>query len=219
MQALEWYREKFSSKGNVSSLEAKCAISISRIYLERGELVPAIEYADMAILIFERTCGSDSPLVASALRVRGDILWAMPEKETRISARETYLKAFRIEAQKDSVDLVALIEINTAIVDTFIKPKVGENSRPEIVRSQFRPVLEIALTASEHARRKCPRDGNLGALFKIFAELAIWAEEFHISKSLLEEANILFSEEKSLDCSHIIQKCNELMKLIDDRDR
>jgi len=218
LDALEWYSAKFSKNGNLSSLEGKCAQSIANIFLGRLQLEDALKFAGMAVDNFEKTCGLDSPLLASALRIRADILWAHANAG-RETARRDYIRAFEIDAIRDAPDLVGLIELKNAIVDTYTKPRAGEERAPRFDRTEFRPILAIAIDACSNAKKRVAHDGNLGAVFKIMAELGIWAEDFDLAKSLLTDAKIFFETDSSIDCSALYDQCDELVKLIDARIR
>lgn len=216
LEALEWYQERFSRRGNMSSLEAKCAMSIAKIYMEVGDADLALQYANMAVENFRVTCGNDSPLVASALKLKGDILWIL--EGDRTNARSVFREAFMIESKKDAIDLVSLIELNRAIVETITKPVPGLEMTPfEIERSEFVPVLSEALTACEAARRKLPHDANLGAFLKIIAELAVWANDLVIAKNLLRESIGLLGIQSSEESMLLISQAKELIDLIDHR--
>lgn len=214
MNALDWFESKFSKKGNLSSLEAKCSMSIARILFENGKEEGAIQYANAAVENFRITCGSDSPLLASALRVKGDILWHLCGE--RSGAREAFCEAYRIEARKDVMSLVDLIQLNNSIIDTFTKPNPKvETSVGKINRDAFGPFLADAMEACESARRKLPHDVHLGAFLKIVAELAIWANNLSVARSLLMETLALLEGNDSMECITLVNQANELINLID----
>ena len=214
MDALEWYAAKFSKKGNMSSLEAKCAMSIAKIWFDNANEERAIQFANSAVENFRITCGNDSPLLASALKVKGDILWML--SGDREGARDAFREAFNIEAEKDALSLVDLIQLNNAIIDTFTKPNPQDGCSPgRIDRDAFKPLIKDALHACDSAKSKLPHDANLGAFFKIVAELAIWANDLRVAKSLLEDALPLLKCDGSSECLTLRNQSTELIKLID----
>jgi tetratricopeptide (TPR) repeat protein len=213
LAAWNWYRERFSEKGHISSLEAKCSLTISKLYLAKRDFENAYFHADQAVATFVITTGADSPLVASALKVKGDVLWTL--SNDREDAQRAFLEAFSIESKKDAIDLMTLIELSQRLKDTVIAAMPSDpNAKPVVVRNKFSPILSLALQSCEQARNKLPADGNLGAYFKIISELAIWANQLDIAESLLVEAVSLFQGEQSMDCSCLIQQCTEIIALL-----
>ena len=216
--ALDWYTERFSAKGNVSSLEGKAALSVSKMCLKLTEYAKALQYAEQSCHVFRSTCGMESPLLANALKLKGEILLMMGGRSSE--ARESLMHAFSIEAHKDAIDLVVLIEIEKCLVETFTRrdsSEPTEDSKNTAV--QLRRASNLALVACRRASEIVTPDANLGALFKIMAELAIRAEDFKAAEGLLDDAIRMFSTDTSPNCSILGSQCLELLRLLRDRHR
>ncbi len=91
------------------SIEAKVAMSIAKISMKLKDHDAALVYASMAVDVFRHTCGEDSPLLASALKIKGEVLVTMPGK--LVQAVDTFINSFKIEAQKDLVEIMTLMEL------------------------------------------------------------------------------------------------------------
>jgi tetratricopeptide (TPR) repeat protein len=216
LDAYNWYFAKFSKKGNVSSLEGKCAMSLAKMYTDCGDEQRATEYADIAVANFRITCGHDSPLLSSALRTKGDVLWKLTEDSD--AARNAYMEALSIEACKDGINLVELIELINLIVDTIRNPTRKQHEGIETLdRTAFGPLLRVCLDACDTVRRRLPKNADMGAFLKIVAETAIWANELQIAKDLLGEAVPLFEAGDSQACAVLIAQSNQILGLIDSR--
>jgi tetratricopeptide (TPR) repeat protein len=210
LKALEWYENRFSKKGNESSLEAKCCMSIAKLYATTKQTEKAYEYATRAVENFRRTCGNDSPLLASALKAQGEILANDPLKASQ--AIRILQESLSIEASKDAVDMMCMMDLVHALTKLAQRlTDSGEQSRT------YMRTFTIASDACNNVRKKLPKDGNMAAFFKFVAELAIYANQLAAAKCLLEEALPLFQEEKSMDCSGLASQCTEILALIDRR--
>ena len=91
------------------SLEGKVAMSIAKLHVKLGDTSAALVYASTAVDVFRHTCGDDSPLLASALKIKGDVLTAIPGKLQQ--AVDTFINAFQIEAGKDLVEIMTMMEL------------------------------------------------------------------------------------------------------------
>ena len=208
IEALEWYESRFSNKGNESSLEAKCSMSIAKLYLKENNKEKALEYANRAADNFRRTCGQDSPLLASALKTKGDILASDPTQNSE--AIKTLQESFSIEAVKDSLDLISMMDLIHCL--TKLSQRLTDSAQQQ---QAFKESFRIATRACESVRKKLNPDGNTAAFFKFVAELAIYANDLPAAKALLAEALPLFRAEKSMDCSGLVSQCSDIITLID----
>jgi tetratricopeptide (TPR) repeat protein len=204
LSALEWYASRFSRKGNISSLEAKCSTSIAKMYLNLKQWENVLTYSDRAIDVFTRTCGFESPLMTAPLRAKADALLAMNNLGT---AEKLYCKTLEVEAKKDSLDFLAIMQLINIIVGL-----AQTNGEP---RETYKPLLLRVIKGVDAAKKKVPHDGNLGALLKSVAELAIYANQLSTAKKGLQEAILLFRTETSMDCLGLIQQCEEVISLIE----
>lgn len=210
IEALAWYEARFSKRENESSLEAKCCMSIAKLYNKRKIFDEATKYASRAVDNFRRTCGDDSPLLASALKALGENLARNPEYAEK--ARVTLMEAFQIEATKDAIDMITMMELIHSL--TNLCQRVSDIESRE---RRFKEVLQIGETACLSVSSRLTKDGNYAAFLKFVAELAIYANELTKAKKLLEEAKPLFEKEKSVDCSGLVGQCTEIIALIDRR--
>jgi hypothetical protein len=121
-------------------------------------------------------------------------------------------ESFRIEATKDVVDMVGMMELIHVL--TKVAQKIPEvNDRDAAFKSSF----AAAEIACENIRKKLQPDGNVAAFLKFVAELGVYSNELKKAKQLLEEALPLFKNEKSIDCTGIIQQCEQIVALIDQK--
>jgi hypothetical protein len=91
------------------SLEGKVAMSIAKLHVKLSDNASALVYACMAVDVFRHTCGDDSPLLATALKIKGEVLAAMPGQLPQ--AVDTFMNAFQIEAGKDLVEIMTMMEL------------------------------------------------------------------------------------------------------------
>jgi hypothetical protein len=84
-------------------------------------------------------------------------------------------------------------------------------------RVQFRSIFKTAMRGCESVRTKLSPDGNVAAFLKFTAELGIYAEELISARSLIQEALPLFQAEKSVDCTGIVEQCEQILSLLDQR--
>ena len=60
------------------------------------------------------------------------------------------------------------------------------------------------------------RDGNVGALYKACAEVAIVAQHYKMASAFLNKALTHFGEEQSFDCGKLIDECRNVLTLVHD---
>ncbi len=114
-EAKKWYQDKMSNVGD-SSLVAKCGNSIAKCLEKLGRFSEAEKDVKESIRIFEVTCGSDSPLVATACRNLGEIYL---KQDKLVEGRSALKRAYHLEAIKDAVDILTLMEIHNRIFDSY----------------------------------------------------------------------------------------------------
>lgn len=192
------------------SIEGKVAMSIAKLQVKLKDPSSALTYASMAVDVFRHTCGEDSPLLASALKIKGEVLCALPEQLPQ--ACDTFIDAFRIEAQKDLVELMTMMEL-VQLVQGICRMLPA----PSDCSHRLKETCEIGLRACQHVRNKLPLDGNAAAFFKCVGELAVHALDLKHARELFVEAVPLFREEKSMDCSNLVAQCTEIISLIDSK--
>ena len=207
-KALEWYESKFSAKDNESSLEAKCCHALSRMQLNINKVDEAKVHAERALVIFKRTCGDDSPLVTSALRTKAEILDKLEDHENALIA---YIESIEGEILKDEVDLAVIVEVIQKVTLCFTKLPIARRS-------------DASSLLIDRMERGCYRlesvvqcDGNIAAIFKLTAELAVYGLRLSTAKKLFARALPLFEKETSLDCSHLIEQCTQAIQIIESR--
>lgn len=208
-EALEWYEEKFSKRQNESSLEAKCCMSIAKLSLKVRDVSGALEHSNRAVGIFRRTCGEDSPLVAAALKTKGEILASIPDESE--NALAALLGALKIESIKDALDMLAMMDIVQLVMKISQKVEIGKRIQ------SLKDMLEAGVKACANVRTKMPQDGNSAAFYKFIGELAVYAQEPLVAKELLTEAIPLFQGEKTMDCSGLVKQCQDVISLINSK--
>ena len=199
--ALAWYESRFSAAGNPSSLEAKCCMSIAKMYSSLTEYTDALTYIQRAVSVFTSTCGSYSPLTASALKAHGDILSA--SGSDRVTAERLWLRALHVETTKDTPDLMPMIQLSQSIMD-----QVNNSNR------EFGPLMKEIWSACKSVKARTVQDANAGAFYKIMAEVAIHARELDKADTLLRWAIPLFKSSSSSDCTSLAAQSEQLLALI-----
>ena len=101
-------------------------------------------------------------------------------------------------------------------MDTISLPLPSDptHAKPVVDRSLYRPLVDVALLSCETTKRRLPHDGNLGAYFKITAELAIHANALSEARDLLTQAIPWFKSETTMDCSQLVAQCEQLVQLL-----
>ncbi|CAK9053609.1 unnamed protein product, partial [Durusdinium trenchii] len=168
----------------------------------------AVEREQENVVLFEVTCGEDSPLTASALRGLGEALKRRGKIEEAVGS---FARSYYIEAQKDAFDLLSIMEVHSLLFGAHMEMvKLG---RP-LNRASFRsylPTVEIALQRV----RNMPQDANAGAYYKVAGEFAAFAEDYLQASGLLKEALDLFKTERDEKVEGLIKHCEELKDLQD----
>ncbi|KAF4670764.1 hypothetical protein FOZ61_008780 [Perkinsus olseni] len=160
-KAHKFYLDKFEAVGG-SSLVAKAGMSVAKCYMKLNNLAKAQKYAEEAVEIFERTCGEDSPLVASACHTLGKIMWRKGKRE---GARENLERAYSLEAAKDAVDIRVLMEVHNELVETHTE------GIEKVNRLAFRKYIPIVEVATKNIQENVVQDGNAAVYYKLAAEL------------------------------------------------
>ncbi|CAK9012503.1 Inorganic diphosphatase [Durusdinium trenchii] len=207
------------ANGKPSSLVAKAGMSIAKILLKlalqetdsskkQQMEEEAVEREQENVVLFEVTCGEDSPLTASALRGLGEALKRRGKIEEAVGS---FARSYYIEAQKDAFDLLSIMEVHSLLFGAHMEMvKLG---RP-LNRASFRsylPTVEIALQRV----RNMPQDANAGAYYKVAGEFAAFAEDYLQASGLLKEALDLFKTERDEKVEGLIKHCEELKDLQD----
>mmetsp|Transcript_79613 Transcript_79613/g.165369 ORF Transcript_79613/g.165369 Transcript_79613/m.165369 type:complete len:941 (-) Transcript_79613:78-2900(-) len=203
-QAYEFYKER--ARGAPASLQAKAGISCAKLHMKLGEMRQAEVYIREAVTMYEVTCGETSPLTASAYHELGKCLWMQRKRE---DAQNALARAYELEAMKDAWDLVVLLEIHNLLMDTHLKEIANIN------RTKFQEYFKIVDFVVGRVRKDLPQDGNAAVYYKAAGELKAWGGNYNAAKDLLNKAIPLFREEKSMDCSSLIQACNDMLGFCD----
>eukprot|EP01099_Mayorella_cantabrigiensis_P003848 TRINITY_DN288_c0_g1_i3.p1 TRINITY_DN288_c0_g1~~TRINITY_DN288_c0_g1_i3.p1 ORF type:complete len:420 (-),score=95.20 TRINITY_DN288_c0_g1_i3:15-1223(-) len=205
LEAYEWYKSKFQHLGD-SSLMAKSGMSVSKLYHKLNQLKEAEKYAAEAVEIFVKTCGETSPLVGNARKELGDVYMDMNELD---KALHQYEKAYEIEAIKDNVCLVSLMEIHNAIIKIHLSDEKKKQGLATL-QQRFRPYEDVLEKAYQNIKTSLPQDGNSAVYYKLAAELYCLSGNYQKAVTRFDEAMTLFRNEKSCDCSDLIQECQTL---------
>lgn len=214
-QGLAWYKEKHPAASGDHSLVAKSEMYVAEALEDLGELQRAEGHFREAVRIFRVTCGSESPLTATALSHLGRVLLAL---EKHAEAEEVLF-----EALQRNVD-VDIFSVNVSTVAQVLVQLYQLQSREEGKRQRQASLLvPLCATAVKKLKQrnegKMPRNGDSGVFMKIFAELTVFTLDFAAAEDIFAEAIEIFREVKTdptLPPSHVplieenIQICSVL---------
>jgi len=201
-QAYEFYKARDKQKGWESSLTAKAAMQLSKVHMMLGSFGKAEKYVTEAVRLFKLTAGDDTPLLSGAYERLGEVYLHQGYVD---KARSAYHKAYKIEAIKDSFDLVPILEIHNKLVDTYLKSESG------LDRTGFQRYFGVAGKVVERVRTQLPQDGNAGAYYKAAGELYVLGNDCARGAPLLNLAVRLFTGETSVDTSQLIKQSQDLV--------
>eukprot|EP00400_MALV-I_sp_L67-5_P000292 gene292-1057_t len=194
-KAYNFYKDK--ARGQPSSLQAKAGMSCAKILMKLERPKEAEKFCKEAVTVYEVTCGEFSPLTASAYEELGNVQWAMGKKKP---AQEAFKRAYEIESKKDAFNLLSILEIHNALMDTHLKDK------DNIDRRQFDSYFPIAEYTVSRVK-ELPQDGNAAVYYKAAAELFCWGGSYQRAFELFEEAIGLLEVEKAVDTSSLVESC------------
>eukprot|EP00929_Paragymnodinium_shiwhaense_P034879 TRINITY_DN18924_c0_g1_i2.p1 TRINITY_DN18924_c0_g1~~TRINITY_DN18924_c0_g1_i2.p1 ORF type:complete len:430 (-),score=100.13 TRINITY_DN18924_c0_g1_i2:56-1345(-) len=200
-QAYNFFKARDVARGWPTSLTAKAAMQLSKVYFRRDAFAEAEKYAREAAQNFESTAGADSPLVAGAFERLGAVLVKQGRRE---EAQQALHRAYQVEAIKDKFDLVQLLEIHNQLVDAH----VGTGG---LDRAAFRKYFKVVSDVVARVRSQMKQDGNAGAYYKAAGELYVLGSDCDRGRPLLVEAITLFKDETSVDTSGLIKSCKDLV--------
>ncbi|KAF4676230.1 hypothetical protein FOL46_006239 [Perkinsus olseni] len=200
-KAHKFYLDKFEAVGG-SSLVAKAGMSVAKCYMKLNNLAKAQKYAEEAVEIFERTCGEDSPLVASACHTLGKIMWRKGKRE---GARENLERAYSLEAAKDAVDIRVLMEVHNELVETHTE------GIEKVNRLAFRKYIPIVEVATKNIQENVVQDGNAAVYYKLAAELYLWGGMYGECVKMVKMAIPLFKAERSINCTCFVDACERML--------
>jgi hypothetical protein len=135
------------------SIEAKVAMSIAKLHIKMKDPAAALVYASMAVHVFRHTCGEDSPLLASALKIRGEVQVALPGLLPQ--AVDSFINAFKIEAQKDLVELMTMMEL-VQLIQAVCRFARARRSRPICFLPAYQCLHPTCLQDAANARSRRP---------------------------------------------------------------
>uniref|UniRef100_A0A7S2CJB3 Tetratricopeptide repeat protein 29 n=1 Tax=Alexandrium andersonii TaxID=327968 RepID=A0A7S2CJB3_9DINO len=205
--AYDYFAGRDKKRGWGSSLTAKAAMQLSKVHLKLGRTREAEKYVREAMQLFEQTAGKDTPLLVGALARLGKIL---VKRGQLAEAQDSFHRAYKLEAMKDALDLVEIMDIHNQLVDTHVKPKGGA-----LDRTGFKKYFSVVDLVLLRVRREMKQDGNAGAYYKIAGEVYVLGKSCSTGKPLLLEAKKLFEVEKSIDTSGLIRQCKDLIAYCD----
>lgn len=206
VEAYEFFKGRDLVRGWDTSLTAKAAMQVSKLQLKLGNLSGAETFSAEALKIFELTAGEDSPLVVGALDRLGSIYIRLGRRE---EARKSWHRAYKVASVKDALDLVEILELHNALLDTHIKGVEG------LDRKAFTMYFDIAKFVVERVRAETKQDGNAGAYYKAAGELLVLGGDCKQGRPLLSEAAELFAAETSIDTTGLVRQCRDLMSFCD----
>ncbi|CAK0894329.1 unnamed protein product [Prorocentrum cordatum] len=211
-EAQQLFRQR--ADGKPSSLVAKAGMSIAKILMKLSKLEgseakrkemdeEAVEIERENVVLFEVTCGVESPLTASALRGLGEALLRTGGLK---EAQETIARSYLLEAQKDAFDLLAVMEVHNLL---FSAHMAAMQATGEIDRPAFRGYANLIDTA-ERRVRAMQQDSNAGAYYKVAGEMKAFAEDYEGAARLLSDAVALFETEEPDKVAGLIQSSLDL---------
>eukprot|EP00468_Gymnochlora_sp_CCMP2014_P009684 CAMPEP_0167762056 /NCGR_PEP_ID=MMETSP0110_2-20121227/12531_1 /TAXON_ID=629695 /ORGANISM="Gymnochlora sp., Strain CCMP2014" /LENGTH=511 /DNA_ID=CAMNT_0007648839 /DNA_START=27 /DNA_END=1562 /DNA_ORIENTATION=+ len=208
LKSLKWYQDTTGPKPH--SLVAKAHMSIGHAYEELKEFKKAASHMESAVDIFYRTCGNESPLTGGA---RGSLGKVYVELNMPQKAWDSLVAAFKNEVKHDSLKVFTLFEHASLIYKLYSSKSVKNVDAGELMPSL--KTLDTLLGAQMKVGL-VKRDGNVGALYKSMAEVAIIAQYYKLASLYLNKALTHFGEEKSFDCGKLIQECRQVLQLVHD---
>lgn len=200
LAAYRAFRARDAERGWNTSLTAKAAMQVSKLQLKLGRLDEAEEYAREAAANFLETSGDDSPLLAGAMERLGAVLW---RRGRAAEARLALHQAYQLQAIKDALDVVAILEVHNQLVDTHIQAPLD--------RSLFVPYFKVARKVVARVRNEMKQDGNAGVYYKAAGELFVLGDDCVSGRPLLSEAVRLLAVETSVDTTGLVKACVDLM--------
>jgi len=124
-------------------------------------------------------------------------------------AQEHFKKAYLVEAEKDEISLVTLMEIH----NTLVKIHVDDKKRtPQARIDQFKQYEPIVEKAYQNIKKNLPQDGNAAVYYKLAGELYCVSGNYPKALCQLNEAIELFLKEKSCDCSGLVKQCRGMLE-------
>ncbi|GAB5353176.1 hypothetical protein AAMO2058_000015300 [Amorphochlora amoebiformis] len=207
-KSLEWYIESTGPKPH--SLVAKAHMAVGHAYEDLKEFKAAVSHMEKGVDIFQRTCGSSSPLTGNAQGSLGKLYLELNSPER---AWNSLAAALKNEVKHDSLNVFTIFEHANLLYQIASKKLAPKSDPTKLVDSLV--YLDSAL-GPQMKSGLIKRDGNIGALYKSMAELAIVANHYKLSSKFLDKALTHFGEEKNFDCSTLIKECRQVLSLVAD---
>lgn len=215
-KALEGYRkDRVDPEGNPveSSIHAKVLSSIGHMHEKMGNFDEAVEALKEVVRLFRKTVGDTSPLTASALASLGKVYIA---KNDFASAQPLLKEALEGESIKDAFQIDDTFNLVNLIKELHTKPDSSGKapSLPDLhaAYGQYVPTLEAVVKRCEPFMSG-PKMGDVGALFKSIGEMMLLAGKNEEAIPILSKAISLFQEVTQIDCTGLIEGCNQLLAL------
>mmetsp|Transcript_8880 Transcript_8880/g.14091 ORF Transcript_8880/g.14091 Transcript_8880/m.14091 type:complete len:526 (+) Transcript_8880:53-1630(+) len=207
-RSLKWYQDTTGPKPH--SLCAKAHMSVAHAYEDLKDWKKAATHMELAVDIFQKTCGNSSPLTGNAQGALGKVLLELNKPE---AAWEALVAAFENEVKHDSLKVFTLFEHATLIY----KLCTSKTTSPKDVQVLVPSLMLLDENIGQQmVSGLVKRDGNVGALYKSMAEVAIVAQHYRMSNTFLCKALTHFGEEKSFDCGSLITECRNVLVLVND---
>jgi len=205
-KSLQWYKR--NTGPNPHSLVAKAYMSCGHCYEDLLEWGNAAKMMRAAVPIFEETCSNRSPLTGNAWGCLGKVCMELKQ----YTEAWKYLElAFCNEVKQDSLKIHELFERANLLYQLHSAHK-PENANAE----NLVPSLRLMEQGLERQMKTgiVKRNGDVGALYKTGAELAICAKYFKLASELIQKALRHFGEEKKHDCGKLIEECRTILTLV-----
>jgi len=211
-KALEGYRaDRVDPQGLPvdSSIHAKVESSIGHMHEKLGDYEEAITWLTEALRVFRKTVGNESPLTATAVGSLGKLYL----ERGNVDAAQPLLKeALEGEVNKDAFqvdDTFTMINhiknLHTSVPNTTL-------ASLHKAYAQYVGLLQKAVDRAAPLL-KTPKKGDVAALYKTCGEVFLLAGENQIAIKVLTEAVAGFKETTQIDCSGLIDGCNQLLQI------
>lgn len=214
-KALEGYRkDRVDPQGNPvdSSIHAKVQSSIGHMHEKLGNMNEAIEFLTESARVFKKTVGTESPLTATAVGSLGKLLL---QKGDIQKAQPLLKEALEGEVAKDAFQVDDTFTMINLVKELHTQPVNGRSpTLPELhaAYSQYVPTLEKAILRSEPLTTT-NKKGDVAALYKTIGEVLLLAGHNDMAIPVLTKAINIFKGVTQIDCSGLIEGCNQLLML------
>jgi len=217
-KALDGYRkERIDPEGNPvdSSIHAKVQSSIGHLHEKLGDFEQAMKYFAEAVRVFRKCTGEAavSPLTTTAMGNLGKLKLAVNDLE---AAQPLLAGALEGEVNKDSFQVDDTFTMVNLVKELHTRPPTDGQALSLVQLhakfAQYVDVLEKAIIRSE-VFLETEKNGDVAALYKTIGEVLLLAGHNESAISVLSKAIGIFRKVTKMDCSGLIDGCNQLVTI------